>query len=269
MIWRGLGAAIGTSAVAGLVAFIFAAMTIGSVADAASLDCASARTAVERVICSSKALSVLDDDMAGAYRNRLLGLSKDEAIGLRWDQQRWLKFRDERCGQARSTEKARMLDAASCLEDEYRDRIDALRMRCEVDELKTIEDMAAAEVKGDYAVLAKVPKGFIVDQHLAYYVVGQDPNWTVRPSTGVYSLPSSKLGTKFAEVEASVFGALYRGLALCRVKAPDGTGWLAERGRGGYLSYLIESDTTPAAQYDEARREDRARRKQSGDEDKP
>jgi uncharacterized protein YecT (DUF1311 family) len=88
---------------------------------AASFDCALARSEVERVICSSRALARLDRHVAEAYAAKLMW-AEDEAkrAAIRAEQRAWLKRRDALCLHG-----GRPL--AACLTGAYQQRLDALQ----------------------------------------------------------------------------------------------------------------------------------------------
>ena len=56
-----------------------------------SFDCASAKTATEKLLCSNVELAALDRAMAAAYRTAQRGLDADERSKLRSDQLGWLR----------------------------------------------------------------------------------------------------------------------------------------------------------------------------------
>jgi uncharacterized protein len=80
---------------------------------AASFDCAKATSAVERMICSDRLLSRLDDALAKNYRNMLSADFGGSKADLRHSQHKWL------------SERNRCRDNA-CLVDLYRERVDEL-----------------------------------------------------------------------------------------------------------------------------------------------
>lgn len=78
-----------------LAACLFALPLIGVVAPArAAPNCASARTASDRVLCGDAALQALDRRMTQALEARLSTLSPAEVQALRADQRDWLDRRD-------------------------------------------------------------------------------------------------------------------------------------------------------------------------------
>ncbi|MBP2198169.1 lysozyme inhibitor LprI family protein [Pantoea cypripedii] len=58
---------------------------------AASFDCTRASTAQEKLICQNPQLSALDETLAAAYRNKMSGLSGNDAAQLKQSQRDWLK----------------------------------------------------------------------------------------------------------------------------------------------------------------------------------
>lgn len=76
---------------------------------AAGFDCAKAGTPVEKMICADTALSLLDQRLAGAYR-QALSIGKDRAA-LKKTQLVWLKSIRNRCPDA------------ACLQDAYNARL--------------------------------------------------------------------------------------------------------------------------------------------------
>jgi len=91
------------------IAAILIFVSAGS--NAASFDCKKAKTETEKIICSSPALSKLDQELAKTYRSALL---KDfDKTQFQKDQRSWLKWRD--FGQC-ATE-------ITCLEEHYRNRL--------------------------------------------------------------------------------------------------------------------------------------------------
>jgi uncharacterized protein len=93
-----------------------------ALAHAASFDCAKAKTAQEKAICGTPALSVADDQMAAAYKAWLAAAQPDWAAGIRQDQIVWLRFRDASCPAADAA-----ADLAACLNDIYKERINDLQ----------------------------------------------------------------------------------------------------------------------------------------------
>jgi uncharacterized protein YecT (DUF1311 family) len=80
-------------------------------ANAASFDCAKARTSVEKMICADEGVSRLDDEMNNAYRH---ALSKKYSLEIVSEPQKeWLRDRN-RCKNVQ------------CLKDSYRQRISDL-----------------------------------------------------------------------------------------------------------------------------------------------
>ncbi|MGP1691396.1 MAG: lysozyme inhibitor LprI family protein [Giesbergeria sp.] len=94
------------------VLLLMAASVLPLSSHAASFDCAMAKKAVEKKICSDPLLSRLDDALAANYQAMLsvdVGRSRK---ALRTEQRRWLAQRD-RC------------TSMQCLVQHYRDQLDA------------------------------------------------------------------------------------------------------------------------------------------------
>jgi uncharacterized protein len=91
-------------------------------AHAASFDCTKAKTAQEKAICGTPALSAADDQMAAAYKAWLAAAQPAWAAGIRQNQITWLRTRDASCpaGDANSP-------IASCLSNIYQERIEELQ----------------------------------------------------------------------------------------------------------------------------------------------
>ena len=102
-------------------AFLFTAAMQGSAANAASFDCAKAKSADEKVICTDQEMNDQDIEMSVTYNllKRLVAMgARDE---LEASQVAWLKRR-ENCGADRA-----------CLSKAYADRL--LELRSSFDEL--------------------------------------------------------------------------------------------------------------------------------------
>jgi uncharacterized protein YecT (DUF1311 family) len=89
-------------------------------APVASFECASAKSDIERAICSSRDLARLDRYVADRYAEKLLFAYDDAAkVALRDDQRAWLKRRDGVCLRAGQP-------LVACLSDAYQRRLRAL-----------------------------------------------------------------------------------------------------------------------------------------------
>jgi uncharacterized protein YecT (DUF1311 family) len=87
-------------------------------APVASFECASARSDVERTICSSRDLARLDRRLGEAYANKMVWAADEaHAKALREQQRAWLRQRDGSC---------RGPSTAKCLTQVYEKRIKAL-----------------------------------------------------------------------------------------------------------------------------------------------
>jgi uncharacterized protein len=95
-----------------------------TLAHAASFDCTKAKTAQEKAICVSPALSAADDEMAAAYHAWLAAAQPGWAAGIRDNQLAWLRLRDGSCpgGDANNP-------IESCLSDIYKLRIPELQQK--------------------------------------------------------------------------------------------------------------------------------------------
>lgn len=91
-------------------------------AHAASFDCAKAKTAQEKAICGTPALSAADDQMAAAYKAWLAAAQPDWAAGIRENQIIWLRTRDLSCPAGDAND-----PIASCLSNVYKERIEDLQ----------------------------------------------------------------------------------------------------------------------------------------------
>lgn len=102
----------------------FAAMLLGWLmlvlpVQAASFDCAKAKTKVEKLICADAELSKLDEEMAGLYGEILKASSNDPV--LKQAQRDWLKYR-QACFAPVYKQREHF-----CLSDRYRRHINILR----------------------------------------------------------------------------------------------------------------------------------------------
>jgi uncharacterized protein len=93
-----------------------------ALAHAASFDCTKAKTAQEKAICGTPALSAADDQMAAAYRAWLAAAQTDWAAGIRENQIVWLRTRDENCPAGDASD-----PVASCLSNIYKLRVAELQ----------------------------------------------------------------------------------------------------------------------------------------------
>jgi uncharacterized protein len=110
------------AAIAGLLGSMLAA--IASPAHAASFDCTKAATDQERLICSDKALSDADSQVAQLYKTALSQLSPTGGALLRRSQRDWLAYIRKAC---LLDAPAATSDKQDCLESEYGERVDELQ----------------------------------------------------------------------------------------------------------------------------------------------
>ena len=104
------------------IAFGFAALPLAlwtATAQAASFDCAKAKTAIEKMICADTELSKLDEEMAAAYQKALA--RTDDKDGLKKKQAKWLQQRND-CGKADNVEYR-----TSCVKKAYLARSSSLQ----------------------------------------------------------------------------------------------------------------------------------------------
>ena len=94
------------------------------VAQAASFDCAKAKTPQEKAICASPELSAADEDMATAYRAVLKSTPPEMVAAVREGQRQWLRSIAITCADRKDAIPGLMEE---CLKQEYRDRTDVLR----------------------------------------------------------------------------------------------------------------------------------------------
>jgi uncharacterized protein YecT (DUF1311 family) len=96
---------------------LLAAITLSiifSIAEAASFDCAQARSKIEKLICTNTELSKLDSALGRAYANALSDLPSDDVQDLVKSQQTWIKSVRNKCLEV------------ECLQDSYRARLEEL-----------------------------------------------------------------------------------------------------------------------------------------------
>ena len=91
---------------------------------AASFDCTKAVTPQDKAICANRELSMLDEQMASAYRVLLPQLSPNAAGEVRNDQREWLRWIPKACPDYRAQEADEFAD---CLRDEYTARTSELK----------------------------------------------------------------------------------------------------------------------------------------------
>ena len=92
-----------------VIALIVAMAAMPRVVAGSSFDCRKAGTIVENMICSSKELSTLDEQLAAAYRSVTLSSGNSEAV--REQQRKWLREVRDKC------------QNETCLKGVYRDRL--------------------------------------------------------------------------------------------------------------------------------------------------
>ncbi len=82
-----------------LTPFILPALAaVAFVPSAAALDCATAKTTVEKAICADPALKTADDAMTAVYDGVMPKLVPDQQAALRISQELWLGDRESNCG---------------------------------------------------------------------------------------------------------------------------------------------------------------------------
>jgi uncharacterized protein len=97
-------------------------------AQAASFDCAKARTPQEKTICASPGLSQADDKMAAAYKDVLAAVPREITTKVREDQRLWLRWIAVECpADENAGESERRETLAECLLRNYQSRTEDLR----------------------------------------------------------------------------------------------------------------------------------------------
>jgi len=94
-------------------------------ANAASFDCAKAKSAEEKAICADPKLSKLDEQMDAAYRAALKILSPQGQAATRDGQRQWIKYGRDVCTKQRE----QLPKFSACLMDLYVARLDELKKR--------------------------------------------------------------------------------------------------------------------------------------------
>lgn len=102
------------SVLAFLLLALLASLITPASLDAASFDCARAKTRVEKLVCAEPELSNLDEELAEQYRVTVQSATSERLrTRIRQEQTNWLKRRDA-CTERR------------CVEEAYRARLDEL-----------------------------------------------------------------------------------------------------------------------------------------------
>lgn len=224
-----------------LLALWIAAIPHKAKADDAS--CAHSKNPVNCLVKNNAELKALSDEMKKNYAERMARMDADEKEALRYQQQHWLESPESSCGVGRRhpVTEEKLPQFIKCLADFYRDRIESLTQRCEVDESHTVEEMATWKTPWS----GKVPAGFKIDNRMLDFVVA--PENLI--NTESYNLPSNELPQ--ARKVGGMLKFEYREVAQCRVQDPEGHWWLAIRHVGGDLSYVREEESETVAQHDE------------------
>lgn len=92
-------------------------------ADAASFDCAKAKSAEEKAVCADPKLSKLDAQMGAAYHVALKALSPQGQVALRDGQRQWIKYGRDVCAKQRGD----LPKLSTCLAGLYSSRLDELK----------------------------------------------------------------------------------------------------------------------------------------------
>jgi len=110
----------------GRIAGVALALLAGSTcASAASFDCAKAKRLTEVAICANPELSELDSLLGRHYQNAMDALDPAAAARLKASQLSWLRYVNLVC-LAHTPAGSKLLLNESCMEREYRDRMDRL-----------------------------------------------------------------------------------------------------------------------------------------------
>lgn len=95
-------------------------------ANAASFDCKKAISKIEKMICASKEISALDDDLAEEYKTATNGAADSSTLVV--DQKEWLQLKRASCKNE------------ACLRTAYQNRIEQLNQWNQV--IKTTQDLS-------------------------------------------------------------------------------------------------------------------------------
>lgn len=107
----------------GMVIAALLPLLMASDANAASFDCAKAKSVEEKAICADPKLSKLDEQMDAAYRVTLKTLSPQGQIAVRDGQRQWIKYGRAVCAKQR----AELPKSSACLVDVYGARLEDLK----------------------------------------------------------------------------------------------------------------------------------------------
>lgn len=112
------------------IAFASALLALPLSLQAASFDCKLAQTKVEKTVCADKELSVLDERMAAAYKERLKDWQGKIEAYVKADQRQWLgmiRFADKPAGEIDPLCPA--AEFAGCLKSLYNARVNVLESK--------------------------------------------------------------------------------------------------------------------------------------------
>ena len=109
-----------------LFALVLAGIAHSDQAKAASFDCQKARTNMERTICSSPALSTLDETLSLAYKTARAKLSSTAQTTIVSSQRSWLRFIGTYCLIDTQAAAVSQREATDCLLHAYQLRIKEL-----------------------------------------------------------------------------------------------------------------------------------------------
>ena len=134
------------------------------VAQAASFDCAKARTSFEKAICSSPDLSKQDEILAQAYDTALGGLSTDAMDVLKATQRDWLDYAARVCS-----------DDAQPLAGEYNDD----QKKCLLSTMQSrVTALEASRMLGGYRFYPL--EGYLVEKTTNFYKIATKHYLTVK-----------------------------------------------------------------------------------------
>jgi uncharacterized protein len=149
-----------------------------TLARAASFDCTKAKTAQEKAICGTPALSAADDQMAAAYKAWLVAAQPAWAAGIRENQLAWLRTRDADCPAGDASD-----PVAACLSNIYKYRIVELQQMVQhiggVTFVSHAITLTARDSPGDVPPgVTEITPGFGTLEAVWPQVVSTTPQWT-------------------------------------------------------------------------------------------